>query len=52
MTFWVVNILNGVSLAMILFLLASGLTLVFGLMRTVNMVHGSFYLLADTLHSA
>src|SRR5262245_47810292 len=45
MTFWVVNILNGVSLAMILFLLASGLTLVFGLMRIVNMVHGSFYLL-------
>src|SRR6516165_4685056 len=45
MTFWVVNILNGVSLAMILFLLASGLTLAFGLMRIVNMVHGSFYLL-------
>src|SRR5215467_5390223 len=45
MTFWIVNILNGVSLAMILFLLASGLTLVFGLMRIVNMVHGSFYLL-------
>src|SRR6266851_2931422 len=45
MTFWVVNILNGLSLAMILFLLASGLTLAFGLMRIVNMVHGSFYLL-------
>jgi branched-chain amino acid transport system permease protein len=45
MTFWVVNILNGVSLAMILFLLASGLTLAFGLMRIVNMAHGSFYLL-------
>jgi branched-chain amino acid transport system permease protein len=45
MTFWVVNILNGLSLAMILFLLASGLTLAFGLMRIVNMAHGSFYLL-------
>ena len=45
MTFWIVNILNGLSLAMILFLLASGLTLAFGLMRVVNMVHGSFYLL-------
>jgi branched-chain amino acid transport system permease protein len=44
-TFWIVNILNGLSLAMILFLLASGLTLAFGLMRVVNMVHGSFYLL-------
>jgi branched-chain amino acid transport system permease protein len=45
MTFWIVNILNGLSLAMILFLLASGLTLVFGLRRIVNMGHGSFYLL-------
>jgi branched-chain amino acid transport system permease protein len=49
MTFWVVNILNGVSLAMILFLLASGLTLAFGLMRIVNMAHGSFYLLGAYL---
>jgi branched-chain amino acid transport system permease protein len=45
LTFWIVNILNGVSLAMILFLLAAGLTLIFGLMHIINMAHGSFYLL-------
>jgi branched-chain amino acid transport system permease protein len=33
------------SLAMILFLLAAGLTLIFGLMHIINMAHGSFYLL-------
>ena len=49
MAFWIVNILNGLSLAMILFLLASGLTLAFGLMRIVNMAHGSFYLLGAYL---
>ena len=45
MNFWVINILNGLSLAMILFLLAAGLTLIFGLMHIINMAHGSFYLL-------
>jgi branched-chain amino acid transport system permease protein len=34
---------------MILFLLSSGLTLVFGLMRIVSMVHGSFYLIGGYL---
>jgi branched-chain amino acid transport system permease protein len=43
--FWIINTLNGLSLAMILFLLAAGLTLIFGLMRIINMAHGSFYLL-------
>jgi branched-chain amino acid transport system permease protein len=45
MDFWVVQILNGISLGMLLFLLAAGLSLVFGLMRIVNLTHGSFYLL-------
>ncbi len=45
MSFWIVNTLNGLSLAMILFLLAAGLTLIFGLMHIINMAHGSFYLL-------
>ena len=45
MDFWIVQILNGVSLGMLLFLLAAGLSLVFGLMRIVNLTHGSFYLL-------
>lgn len=39
------QILNGLSFGATLFLLASGLTLVFGLMRIVNMAHGAFYML-------
>ena len=37
--------LNGVSFGALLFLLSSGFTLIFGLMRIVNLAHGSFYLL-------
>jgi branched-chain amino acid transport system permease protein len=42
---WIIHILNGVSLGMLLFLLASGLTLIFGLMNIVNLSHGGYYLL-------
>jgi len=45
MDFWIVQSLNGISFGMLLFLLAAGLSLVFGLMRIVNLTHGSFYLL-------
>jgi branched-chain amino acid transport system permease protein len=45
MTFWLFQILNGVSFGMLLFLLASGLSLIYGLMRILNLAHGSFYLL-------
>jgi branched-chain amino acid transport system permease protein len=38
-------ILNGLTQASILFVLGSGLTLAFGLMRVVNLGHGAFYLL-------
>jgi branched-chain amino acid transport system permease protein len=37
--------LNGVTLAALYFIVASGFTLIFGLMRTTNMAHGAFYLL-------
>src|SRR3712207_4152900 len=37
--------LNGVTLAALFFVVASGFTLIFGLMRVVNMAHGSLYLL-------
>ena len=37
-------ILNGLTLSGLYFLVASGFTLVFGLMRNVNMAHGSLYL--------
>jgi branched-chain amino acid transport system permease protein len=41
--------LNGVTYAGLLFMAASGFTLVFGLMRVVNMAHGIFYLMASYL---
>jgi len=46
MDFIVLQTLNGLSFAMLLFLMASGLSLIFGLMNLVNLAHGSFYLLA------
>jgi branched-chain amino acid transport system permease protein len=44
MTFWVVQTLNGISFGMLLFLLAAGLSLIYGLMKILNLTHGSFYL--------
>jgi branched-chain amino acid transport system permease protein len=41
--------LNGTTLAALYFVVASGFTLVFGLMRVVNMAHGSLYLLGGYL---
>jgi branched-chain amino acid transport system permease protein len=41
--------LNGISLAALYFVTASGFTLVFGLMRVVNMAHGALYLLGGYL---
>jgi branched-chain amino acid transport system permease protein len=45
MEFWVTQLFNGVSYGALLFLLGGGLTLIFGMMRIVNMTHGSHYLL-------
>jgi branched-chain amino acid transport system permease protein len=45
MMFWVIQTLNGISFGMLLFLLASGLSLIYGLMKILNLTHGSFYLL-------
>ena len=45
MTFWFVQTLNGISFGMLLFLLAAGLSLIYGLMKILNLTHGSFYLL-------
>src|SRR5262249_18784657 len=41
---FVSTLLNGVTLAALYFLVASGFTLVFGLMRNVNLAHGSLFL--------
>jgi branched-chain amino acid transport system permease protein len=40
-----VTLLNALTFAGLLFIVASGFSLIFGLMRVVNMAHGSFYLL-------
>jgi branched-chain amino acid transport system permease protein len=45
MTSAILQAINGVSLAALLFLLASGFTVSFGLMRVVNMAHGAYYLI-------
>ena len=45
MTYILVQTLNGLFSAALLFLIASGLTLSFGVMRIVNIAHGSFYML-------
>ena len=42
---FLITLLNGLTLAALYFLVASGFTLVFGLMRNVNLAHGSLYLL-------
>ena len=40
-----VQALNGLQLGVLLFLLAAGLTLVFGIMNFVNLAHGSLYMM-------
>ncbi len=39
------QLLNGVVFGLLLFLMAAGLSLIFGLMDVINLAHGSFYLL-------
>lgn len=41
----VIQALNGISYGLLLFLLAAGLSLIFGLMGIINMAHGSYYML-------
>ena len=45
MTFLALQCLNGLSYATTLFLMAAGLTLIFGVTRIVNFAHGSFFML-------
>lgn len=45
MRLFLLTLLNGLTLAALYFLVASGFTLVFGLMRNVNLAHGSLFLL-------
>jgi len=41
---FVTQLMNGLQLGVLLFLLAAGLTLVFGIMDFVNLAHGSLYM--------
>lgn len=41
---FITQCLNGLQLGILLFLLASGLTLIFGIMDFVNLAHGSLYM--------
>src|SRR6202162_4750696 len=45
MLYFIEQCLNGVQLGLLLFLLAAGLTLVFGIMDLVNLAHGSLYMI-------
>lgn len=49
MTLFIVQALNGFQLGMLLFLIAAGLTLVFGVMKFVNLAHGVQYMLGAYL---
>lgn len=45
MAYWGPHLLNGLSFGALLFLLSSGFTLAFGVMKVINIAHGSFYML-------
>lgn len=44
-----IQLLNGVQYGLVLFLVASGLTLVFGILGVINLAHGAFYMLGAYL---
>ena len=45
MQFWIIQTLNSVAFGGLLFLLSSGFSLIFGLMRIPNLAHGAFFML-------
>ncbi len=47
--FYLIQLLNGIQYGLLLFLLASGLTLIFGIMGVINLAHGSFYMIGAYL---
>jgi branched-chain amino acid transport system permease protein len=47
--FYFIQLLNAVQYGLLLFLLASGLTLIFGIMGVINLAHGSFYMIGAYL---
>jgi branched-chain amino acid transport system permease protein len=49
---FLIQALNGLQLGLLLFLLAAGLTLVFGIMNFVNLAHGSLYMMGAYIAAA
>jgi branched-chain amino acid transport system permease protein len=49
MQFWIIQTLNSLALGGVLFLLAAGFSLIFGLMRIANLTHGSLFMLGAYL---
>jgi branched-chain amino acid transport system permease protein len=49
MLYFIEQCLNGLQIGMLLFLLAAGLTLIFGIMNLVNLAHGSLYMVGAYL---
>ena len=45
MEFFLISLLNGISYGLLLFMLSSGLTLIFSMMGVLNFAHASFYML-------
>ena len=45
MEFFIISMLNGISYGLLLFMLSSGLTLIFSMMGALNFAHASFYML-------
>lgn len=48
-SYYLIQTLNGVQYGFLLFLVASGLTLIFGIMGIINLAHGSFYMVGAYL---
>ena len=48
-SFLIGQVLSGLTAAMFLFIVASGLSVVFGVLRVLNFAHGSFYMLGAYL---
>lgn len=48
-SFYLIQVLNGVQYGLLLFLIASGLTLIFGIMGIINLAHGSLYMIGAYL---
>ncbi|MCE7877299.1 MAG: branched-chain amino acid ABC transporter permease, partial [Betaproteobacteria bacterium PRO3] len=45
MSIFAIQLLNALQYGLLLFLVASGLTLIFGIMGIINLAHGSFYMI-------